>query len=75
MEKTNISIAKPFGPTIAKVSIPNDIILKLNNYIDEIIKDEKQAKLQDHGKNLAGQVTQEIVLDNKFAEPDLFSLL
>ena len=68
MEKNNISIAKPFGPTIAKVSIPNDIILKLNNYIDEIIKDEKQAKLQDHGKHLAGQVTQEIVLDNKFAE-------
>ena len=37
MEKISISIAKPFGPTIAKVTIPEDMILKLNNYIDELI--------------------------------------
>ena len=68
MEKITISVAKPFGPTIAKVTIPEDMILKLNNHIDELIKDEEKIKLQDHGKNLAGQVTQEFVLDNKFSE-------
>ena len=75
MEKNNISIAKPFGPTIAKVTIPEDMILKLNNYIDEVIKDEEKIKLQDHGKNLAGQVTQEFVLDNKFSESSKLALL
>ena len=56
MEKISISIAKPFGPSVAKVTIPEDMILKLNNYIDEVIKDEEKIKLQDHGRNLAGQV-------------------
>jgi len=41
MEKLKISIAKPFGPTIAKVTIPEDMILKLNNYIDEVIIKKK----------------------------------
>ena len=44
MEKLKISIIKPFGPTIAKVTIPEDMILKLNNYIDEIIKDEEKIQ-------------------------------
>ena len=68
MENLSISIAKPFGPSVAKVTIPEDMILKLNNYIDEVIKDEEKIKLQDHGRNLAGQVTQEFILDNKFSE-------
>ena len=66
MEKLDIQIAKPFGPTIAKVKIPEDMILKLNNYIDDTIKDQEKSKSQDHGNTLAGQVTQELILDNKF---------
>tara|TARA_B100000902_G_C27235215_1_gene877016 strand:+ start:126 stop:770 length:645 start_codon:yes stop_codon:yes gene_type:complete len=68
MEKLDIKIAKPFGPTIAKVVIPDEMISKLNNYIDETIKDKEKSKAQDHGKTLAGQVTQELVLDDKFCE-------
>ena len=68
MEKLNIQIAKPFGPTIAKVTIPEEMILKINNYIDDIIKDQEKSKTQDHGNTLAGQVTQELVIDNKFCE-------
>ena len=68
MEKLDIQIAKPFGPTIAKVKIPEDMILKLNNYIDDTIKDQEKSKSQDHGNTLAGQVTQELILDNKFCE-------
>jgi len=59
-------VFSPFGPTIAKIAIPEDMILKLNNYIDEIVKDEEKANAQDHGGSLAGQVTQEFILDNKF---------
>ena len=66
--KYKISIAKPFGPTIAKVTIPNEIILKLNNYIDETIKNEEKSKSQDMGNKLAGQVTQEFKLDNEFCD-------
>ena len=28
---------RPFGPTIAKVTIPEKIVADLNNYIDQII--------------------------------------
>ena len=64
----DIQIAKPFGPSIAKIKIPDQMILKLNNYIDDIIKDEKKSKAQDYGLKLAGQVTQEFHLDKNFCE-------
>ena len=37
-----VHIAKPFGPSIAKVSIPEEMILKLNNYVDDVIKNKKK---------------------------------
>ena len=36
---------KPFGPSVLKVKIPNEIINELNNYIDQIIKDQKKKEL------------------------------
>ena len=35
----NIEILQPFGPSIAKVTIPDEMIKLMNNYIDEVIKD------------------------------------
>ena len=67
-ENFEVHIAKPFGPSIAKVKIPEEMILKLNNYVDEVIKDEGKSKAQDYGKKLAGHVTQEFHLDKKFCE-------
>ena len=63
-----VHVAKPFGPTIAKVTIPEEMILKLNNYVDDIIKDKKKSEAQDLGGKLVGQVTQEFHLDKKFCE-------
>ncbi len=63
-----VHIAKPFGPSIAKVTIPKEIILTLNNYVDDIINDEKKSKAQDFGGKLVGQVTQEFQLETKFIE-------
>ena len=37
-----IRILKPFGPSIAKVKMPQILIEKLNNYIDKIIENEKK---------------------------------
>ena len=32
-----VRILKPFGPSIAMIKIPEDLIEKLNNYIDDKI--------------------------------------
>ena len=58
---------KPFGPSVLKVKIPNEIINELNNYIDQIIKDQKKKELLNHGKKLVGDVTQEFLLEQDFA--------
>jgi len=66
-EKNFRTLYKPFGPNIGQTSIPEDLINKINNYIDELIKDEERAKKQSVGKILAGNVTQEFDLDQQFA--------
>ena len=65
---SDIKIIRPFGPSIAWVKIPIPLIEKLNNYIDKIIEDEKKSSELNHGKNLAGNVTQEFRLESDFAE-------
>ena len=64
--ENRIDLIKPFGPWIAKINIPDDILLKLNNYVDQIIIDEEKSKKQDFGKQLAGNVKQEFKLDENF---------
>ena len=66
-EKNFRTLYRPFGPSIGKTSIPEDLTNKINNYIDELIKDEERAKKQNVGKILAGNVSQEFDLDPKFA--------
>tara|TARA_Y100000590_G_scaffold444902_1_gene576263 strand:- start:31 stop:672 length:642 start_codon:yes stop_codon:yes gene_type:complete len=59
---------RPFGPSIGKTTIPEELVNKINNYVDELIKDQSKAKKYDAGANLAGNVTQEFDLDQKFAK-------
>tara|TARA_B110000008_G_scaffold264433_1_gene288696 strand:- start:52 stop:669 length:618 start_codon:yes stop_codon:yes gene_type:complete len=61
-----MEIIKPFGPSIAKVNIPEEIILNMNNYVEEIIVNKKKSEDLDFGKNLAGNVQQEFRLDVEF---------
>ena len=65
-EKNNRTLFMPFGPSIGKTTIPEDLVNKINNYVEELIKDKLKAKNQDVGANLAGNVTQEFDLDKKF---------
>ena len=61
-----MQILQPFGPSIAKVTIPDEIIKLMNNYIDEVIKDEKKSEFLDGGYKLAGNVAQEFRLEGDF---------
>ena len=64
--KIQYRLIKKFGPSIFHVKIPGDVITKLNNYVEKIVKDEKKCKDLDVGKNLVGDVTQEFVLEHEF---------
>jgi len=60
------NILKPFGPSILKTTIPEELIKKLNDYVDKIIKNEKKSKELDFGGSLAGNVKQEFKLEIDF---------
>ena len=61
-----IKVIKPFGPSIAKIKMPDILVDNLNKYVDEIIADKDKSKILDHGSKLAGNVSQEIKLENDF---------
>ena len=63
----DVQILKPFGPSVLKARIPEPIIKELNKYIDQMITDQEESKKLDHGKKLIGDVTQEFLIDQKFA--------
>ena len=63
MDENKLQIISPFGPSIAKVQIPEKIIKILNDHVDKVINDEKLHKEFDAGKNLVGNVAQEIFLN------------
>ena len=64
MDKFKFEILKTFGPSILKVKIPDEIIISLNSYVDKIINDENKSKDLNYGESLAGDVTQEFILEN-----------
>ena len=61
-------LIRPFGPSILKVKIPEDIVLKLNKYIDDIAKEPKKLDELNHGEQLVGDVTQEFKLEQKIMQ-------
>jgi len=65
-QKNELKVIKPFGPSIARVKMPNDLIDNLNNYIENIILDKKKSEDLDNGNTLAGHVTQEFKLEENF---------
>ena len=76
MENDNkLNIMRPFGPAIGSTNIPKTLIDKINNFIDEVIKDKNKSKKFDWGKYLAGQVTQEIKLPKEIIDGELLNFL
>ena len=56
------------GPAILKVKIPDEILNKLNEYIDKIINDDSKLKKLNYGEALVGDVTQEFLLEVEFVK-------
>jgi len=68
MDENKIKIHNPFGPSIAKVKIPDKIIKSLNDHVDKIRNNEKLSEKFDAGKTLIGNVKQEIFLSKEIIE-------
>ena len=65
MNEDKLQIINPFGPSIAKVKIPDKIIKTINDHVDEVRASEKMSKKVDAGKTLIGNVSQEILLSQE----------
>ena len=50
--ENNYGLIKAFGPSIYKARIPEELLSKLNNFIDATITDEEESKKLDVGKVL-----------------------
>ena len=61
-----MQVLSPFGPQVAKIEIPLDLIEKLNNYTDEIIVNENKKKIVEFGNKLVGNVSNEFQVDGDF---------
>ena len=70
-----MKILSPFGPRIAIIKIPFNIIKKINHEVENIIRDKKKLKNNDYSNKLVGQVEQEIELKNKFIKKNLRSFI
>ena len=66
-----MKIITPFGPKIGKSKIPLNIVKKINNEIDQIIKNKNNLKKYDYSKKVVGQVYQEIQLSKNFINKNL----
>ena len=68
----DLKVIRPFGPSIARIKMPDDLIDNLNNYIDKVVLDSNKAENLNHGNKLAGHVTQEFKLENDFTSSSGF---
>ena len=63
-----LEVLRPFGPTIAKVKMPQDLIDKLNEYTESILGDQSKQDKLNYGDKLAGNVKQEFVIEPDYAQ-------
>jgi uncharacterized protein (TIGR02466 family) len=67
-EKLKFTVLKAFGPQIIKAKIPSIIIDRMNNYTEKVFNDEKKLKELDAGNTLAGNVSQEFLLEEDWVK-------
>ena len=68
MNQGSLKIYKPFGPSVAKVIMPTELVDALNKYTEEVINDQKKSENLNWGDNLVGAVTQEFELEREFMD-------
>ena len=59
-----MKVLNPFGPKIAIIKIPKNIISNINQEVDQILNNKKRLKKSDYSNKLVGQVKQEIKLSS-----------
>ena len=62
---TDFKLIKPFGPHVAMIQAPSDILEKMIKLTDEILEDKNRV---DWGGNLVGQVAEEPWVSNEQLE-------
>ena len=62
----NFKVLKPFGPSIIKIKMSNEMIEEINHYVDTVILDEQKFKKLDQGHKLIGKVRQEFLMEVDF---------
>ena len=62
----SIKILSPFGPRMAKLSLPNTLLNLINKEVDKIVANKILSKKYNYSKKLAGEVEQEIELPKVF---------
>ncbi len=70
-----MKILTPFGPKIAIIKIPKNIVNKINQEVEKILHDEKRLKKSDYSRKLVGEVRQEIKLGSKFIQKNLLKFI
>tara|TARA_B100000579_G_scaffold59738_1_gene43159 strand:+ start:168 stop:776 length:609 start_codon:yes stop_codon:yes gene_type:complete len=70
-----MKILSPFGPKIAILKIPKNLINKINKEVDKILIDKKKLKKSDYSNKLVGQVKQEIKLSSNFVKKNLLKFI
>ncbi len=50
-----MKVLSPFGPKIAVIKIPLNLVKKINDEVESIIKDKKKLKSNDYSKKLVGE--------------------
>jgi|TARA_B100001063_G_scaffold205582_1_gene200560 uncharacterized protein (TIGR02466 family) len=70
-----MKILSPFGPKIAILKIPKNLINKINKEVDNILIDKKKLKKSDYSNKLVGQVKQEIKLSSNFIKKNLLKFI
>ena len=70
-----MKVLNPFGPKIAIIKIPKNIISKINQEVDQILNNKKRLKKSDYSNKLVGQVKQEIKLSSKFIQTNLIKFI
>lgn len=62
----SLTILSPFGPKMAKLTLPKSIINKINQEVDRICSNKTLSKKYNYSQKLAGEVEQEIKLPKLF---------
>ena len=69
MKENSYESISPFGPKIATLKLPPELVEDLNAFCDALDEDSALAEALDHSGYLVGKVSQEIAIPNELIEP------